>query len=449
VKAWEQPLVQLVGGFLLLGLFAWWTFQIISLPPVLRNLFEEDQAIGRAAGSIPEEDLFQQELNRLPAPSENHAPEVSALLQRLQALAPIPYVLQIALQRDAATPPREDRPPWSETELRALASAQAALREAWFPFLSGAEPDWKRFPDSTALFRFQGDFLSTDWRTLADLVNLRPGQPQDRDSLGDPEFTLAYLRQIRKAGSIHWNETDVVYAAARRVKIVETQVLPADFPLESLIAIRDGLGPAPTLEDLRAGLEADRALFIRIARYLESLPGETTAAAGLARWLGNKVEGGWILQESGNFSRAQELAADLNRKAFELDSLLQKTFLTAPAWHQWLAGNPEVGLSLLLVRGLAGLRYFEETRTEFIVTQAALEVRLALEAGGMAEARRIPDPLRPGLFFQLQETESEFRTFCSYIPPKADQPASFRLPDSLRPNLNPEAEKISPDAQDR
>ena len=78
--------MRLFSIFLILGIFAWWTFRVVSLPPTLRNLWNEDQAIAEASTPPAKEEKWRIELAKLPAPPEEHAPEVSALLLRLQRL---------------------------------------------------------------------------------------------------------------------------------------------------------------------------------------------------------------------------------------------------------------------------------------------------------------------------------------------------------------------------
>jgi len=327
---------------------------------------------------------------------------------------------------------------------------QTSFKEAWLPFLSSPTPDWKSFPDSIALFRFQGDFLSTDWQVLADLTNPIPQLPQQPEQFQNPEFTLAYLRQIRTLGSLKFGaNTDSEGVANKMMKILETRVIRDDFPTLTLLAVRENLPPPPSLEDLRSGLEADRALFLRAAQFLQSLPTGTSAAAGITRWMDRKAETAWGLNEYGRFRLASELAADLNRKAAELDRLMQKTFLSAPAWRQWLSGNPGYGLSPLLVDGLGGFQAFEQTRSDYLVAKGALDVRILLQTQGAEAARKVPDPLLRGAFFQLEETEDRLTTFCSYTLPGDDEPARIRLPDSLRESLNPAAGKTSPDVPGR
>jgi len=175
----------------------------------------------------------------------------------------------VALQRDASTPAGQEPLPWNEAELQALSVVQTSFREAWLPFLSSPAPDWKNFPDSIALFRFQGDFLSTDWQFFADLPIPTPPRPQQSEPLQDPEFTLAYFRQIRTLGSLKFGvDTDTVSVANKVMKFLETRVIRDDFPAFTLVAVRENLPPPPSLEDLRAGLEADRALFLRAAQFL-------------------------------------------------------------------------------------------------------------------------------------------------------------------------------------
>ena len=403
-----------------------------------------------AATPATAEERFQQELNKLPLPSQEHAPEVAALLQRLRSIPAIPYLLQVALQRDATTDPGRSPPPWNEAERSALNAIHTAFREAWLPFLSNPPPDWKRFPDSIALFRFQGDFLSTDWPALPNLAHPVPQPAQSPETWPDPEFTFAYLRQIRILGSLRLGaETDTVGVAHRVMKILETRVIRDDFPSFTLLAIRGNLPPPPSLEDLRSGLEADRALFLRAAQYLQSLPPGTSAAAGITRWMDKKAEAAWVLNELGRFRLASDLAADLYRKASELDGLTQKTFLSGPAWRQWLSGNPTSGLSPLLADGLGGFQFFEQTRSDYLVAKGALDVRFLLQTQGAEAARKVPDPLLAGSYFQLEETEDRLATFCSYTPTGGDGPFRIRLPDSLRESLNSVDGKTSPDAPGR
>lgn len=449
MKVWQQPAVQVLALFLLLGAFGWWTFRSVSLPTSLRDLFEEDQAIAAAATPGQEEDPWMAEWAKLPPPPEEHAPEVAALLARLQGLPPIPPLLELALRRDAAASPGEPPSPWNESELKALEEVRTAFREAWEPFLAAPPPVWQNHPDSIALFRFQGDFLSADWGAYAELVNLEPGNPQDEDRLDDPEFQLRYLGQLRRLGTLSWSETDGVGVSARIVKLLEEKILPENFTLETLQAVRRSLSAALTLEDLRAGLDADRALLLRAAQYLSSLPAGTSPDLAMARWLGRAADTGRIPWEDEKFPDARAWAAQLKEQAAGLEALRQKTFLAGPAWRQWLAGNPESGLSPWLARRLAGMRFFERNQKEWGVICGALDVRIALEENDGTRARRIPDPLQPGSFFQIEATEAGVRTFCSYIPDGEEQPASFRLPDYLRPAINPTGGKNSPDGPDR
>jgi len=449
MKVWQQPAVQVLALFILLGAFGWWTFRSVSLPTSLRDLFEEDQAIAAAAAPGLEEEARMAEWAKLPPPPQEHAPEVSALLTRLQGLPPIPPLLELALRRDAQASPGETPSPWNESELQALEQVRTAFRQAWEPFLAAPPPAWPTYPDSTALFRFQGDFLSADWGPYAALVNLQPGNPQNRDSLDDPEFQLRYLGQLRRLGTLSWNETDGVGVSARIVKLLEEKVLPENFTLETLQAVRRSLSAALSPEDLRAGLDADRALLLRAAQYFSSLPAGTPPDFAVARWLGRAVGTDGILLEGGTFPDARALANHLQQQAAGLDALRQKTFLAGPAWRQWLAGNPESGLSPWLGRRLAGMRFFERNRKEWGVIGGALDVRIALEENDGTQARRIPDPLQPGSFFQIEETDAGMRTFCSYVPDGETQPASFPLPAYLRLELNPADGKKPPDGQGR
>ena len=148
LKIWERTAVRLFTIFLILGIFAWWTFRVVSLPPTLRNLWNEDQAIAEASTPPAKEENWRVDLTKLPAPPEEHAPEVSALLLRLQRLPPIPYALRTALQRNASTPEGQPFPPWSGEEKQALRGSLAIFYEA---FKKGAQLYLATFSDPYAI----------------------------------------------------------------------------------------------------------------------------------------------------------------------------------------------------------------------------------------------------------------------------------------------------------
>ena len=441
MKLWERPAPRLLAVFFLLGLFAWWIFGVVSLPPSVRNLFEEDQAVVSAATPEPEEERFRKEVLRLPSPPRDHAPEVVALLQRLQNLPSLPYILEVALQRDAATPQGGAFTPWNETELQTLREVQTAYLNAWEPFLSGPKPDWVRFPDSILLFRSSFFLLKLNQR-LADLLTYQPGQADQRrftsDPRQNPEFFLSLLRQCRTLGAVRfgqlqWEGTETVRAAELMTQCVAEILAEPDFPLPALVTIRANLTPAPDLSEMRAGLSADRSLFLRTAEYLESLPPSASAQAGLTRLLQSDFESEWYLARAGKPASAQELGALLRRDASQLGLLEQKTFLPAPAWRQWLSGNPGVGLSPLLAQGLGGFLEFEATRSAYLVTQAALDARISWEQAGIEAVRKIPDPARPGSFFRVEESDEGVRLFSSLVRAGDTNNLSFLFPRSGNP----------------
>ena len=437
MRFWERPLIQLLAVFLLLGLFAWWTFQTVSLPPVLRDLFEEDEAIATAATPATEEEQFQQELARLPSPPENHAPEVAALRERLRNLPPIPYIVSNAMARDTATPKGETPPPWSDLELQNLRSIQAAYFGAWEPFLSGPAPDWKNFPDSILFFRSKTSPILATSKDYAKILQYVPGGQSEQPSWTWVEFSVKYLRQAQGVGAVRfgvglssWSMTDTVSTAEMARKITTSLITQDNYPLEDLQALRAILPAEPSLENLRDGLDGDRSLFLRTADFLESLPPSTAAKTGIVKWLQDDSDAEWYLRKAGQPPLANDLAALLRRDAEQLEILRQKTFLPGPAWRQWLSGNPGAGLTPMLAQGLGGFKEFEATRQAYRVTQAALDARIALEEGGINAARRIPDPARSGSFLQVEETESGIRISSFYTPEGQTNALSFLVPAS-------------------
>ena len=437
MRVWERPFVQLLAVFFLLGLFAWWTFQTVSLPPVLRDLFVEDEAIATAATPATEEEQFQQELARLPSPPENHAPEVAALRERLRNLPPIPYIVSNAMTRDAATPQDETPPAWSDLELQSLRSIQAAYFAAWEPFLSGPAPDWKSFPDSILFFRSKNNPSLGTSKDYARILRYLPGGESEPPSWTWVEFSVKYLRQTWGVGAVRlggdlssWSTTDTVSTAEKAGKITASLIAQENYPLEDLQALRSILPAEPSLENLRNGLDGDRSLFLRMADFLESLPPSTAARTGIVKWLPDDSDADWYLRNAGQPPLAKDLASLLRQDAEQLEILRQKTFLPGPAWRHWLSGNPGAGLTPLLAQGLGGFKEFEAIRQAYRVTQAALDARIALEEGGVNAARRIPDPSRSGSFLQVEETESGIRISSFYIPEGQTNGLSFLVPAS-------------------
>jgi len=438
VKVWERPLVQLFAVFLLLGLFAWWTFQTVSLPPVLRDLFEEDSAIATAAIPPTEEERFQQELSRLPAPPENHAPEVAALLERLRNLPPVPYIVQAARQRDAAVSQGETAPPWSAEELAALNQMAEVFQKAWKPFLDSSPIAWDRYPDSARLFRSQ----------ISELKDMPPGYDFSSYFLLNPDLNL--YKPLRHLGALQfgsdfllsngWAGLDTV-SLAMTTKIFFLELAP--FTNESYAA-----PPPPRIEDLRLGLRSDRSLFLSSSRYLETLPPDTPAPVALGKFLGNQEQAEWFLKRVPLIKTSAELARHLRNDAEQILSLENKTFLAAPAWRQWLE-NPASGLSPTLRESLEGLRGFEQARLGYQVSVALSEAVGKIQAGDVPGAKQMVDPAQPGAFLQVQEAEGRF-TVSSILPSSVDPQARTSMvfpPQEPTPSLNPSTGKTSPDAQ--
>jgi len=418
VKVWERPVVQLLAVFLLLGLFAWWTFQTVSLPPVLRDLFEEDSAIATAAIPPTEEERFQQELSRLPAPPENHAPEVAALLQRLRNLPPPPYILQVARQRDNAVRQGDTAPAWNPAELAAEAQSKAAFLAAWEPFLGGPPVEWEKYPDSARLFR----------SNLFNLLENPSGQNFAEELFFGPDFRfvkiLKGLGTLRFGSLSSWSFTDTVILS-KSLLDKTTSFQGSDDLLRTTIA---NFPPPPTVDDLRSGLRVDRSLFLSAAQYLEGLPPSTSAKLGLTSFLDEPRDAEWFLGRlpKPNFD-VIGLAAHLRQASQQISSLEQKTFLPYQAWRQWLAGNPSQGLPVILAESLQGIQEFETIRTRHQLTQAFLRAALTFREAGLDASRQTPDPARPGQFLQVETSDTGTVISTLWQPDPATEPPSFTL----------------------
>lgn len=436
MKPWQRPLTQVLLVILLLGLFAWWTLQTVSLPPAVRNLFEEDQAVVAAASPPPTEEGWRAESDRLPPWPQEHAPEVTALLERLKNLPPMPYLLANALARDAAIPRDQKPPPWSAEEISALEDFQQTYLQAWQPFLEGPAPDWPKYPDSILLFRSTMLLLGQN-KKAAQLLTYRPGERKSVDCVSNPEeapeLMLPLLRQCRNLGAIRfgilqWEYSETIRTAEFTANGVMNLVSEPGVSREWLESLRAGLAPAPTMLDLRASLAADRALFLRAAEFMENLPLGTTAPAGLFRLLRDEGDARWYLRSSGNPQTASEVGLQLRRDVEQLENLRQKTFLSGPAWRQWLSEDPGQGLNPLLAKGLGGFLAFESVRMNYLVALSALEARIALEREGLEAARGVPDPARPGSFFQAEAKPEGVLLSSAYIPPGKTNALSFFVP---------------------
>lgn len=427
--------MRLFSIFWILGIFAWWTFRAVSLPPSLRNLWNEDQAIAEAATPPAKEESWLAESGKLPALPEEHAPEVSSLLFRLKTLPPIPYALQTALQRNASTPEGQPLPPWSEEEKLALRESLAIFYEAWQPFLSGPVPDWKSFPDSILLFRSQNQPVWKNILAYQKLLDINTGTPEQTVSAQRFGFYLSYFRQTRNLSAIRfgwdlsdWSMSETISTSAQTARTLQATVSDGEYSLEDLRGFRAALAPAPSLEDLRSSLDADRSLYLRTADYLAALPAGTRARPALRRWLGNDSDASWYFTKASEPATAADLAEWLRRDAEQLELLRQKTYLAGPAWRHWLSGDPADGLSPTLAQGLGGFQDFEKVRMKYLITQAALDVRIALEEGGLSAARRIPDPARPGSFLVVEQSPAGIRVSSRHVPEDGTDGLSFLLP---------------------
>ena len=413
MRVWERPFVRLLAAFLLLGLLALWTFQTVSLPPVLRDLFEEDETIAAVAVPLTEEERLEQELARLPSPPENHAPEVAALLQRLRALPPVPAIVQIARQRDASLREGETAPPWSPEERAAESRMAEAYQQAWEPFLASAPIAWEKYPDSARLFRSQ----------LSQLKETPKGYGFSSYFLLFPDFNL--YRPLRHLGALRFG-TDFLlrngWAALDTVSLAETTRIffmdPAGFTESS---DPDSTPPPPRIEDIRLGLRSDHALFLSASGYLETLPPETPALIALQKFLGDQTNAKWFLERIPGVKSSSQLARHLRREADQILSLENKTFLAAPAWRQWL-GNASSGLSPTLRDSLGGLRDFERIRLQYQVSAALWQALEKIKAGDVGAAERIMDPAQPQTFLRVEERETGFAV-SSALPPLEDATA--------------------------
>ena len=399
--------------FLVLGLFALWTFRTVSLPPALRDLFEEDETIAAVAVPLTEEERLQQELARLPAPPENHAPEVAALLQRLRALPPVPAIVQIARQRDASLREGETAPPWSPEELAAESRMAEAYLKAWEPFFASAPIAWEKYPDSARLFRSQ----------LSQLKEIPPGYGFSNYFLLFPDFNL--YRPLRHLGALRFG-TDFLlsngWAGLDTVSLAETT---RNFFMDPVVFTEssspESTPPPPRIEDIRLGLRSDHALFLSAAGYLETLAPETPALIALQRFLGDRTNAEWFLERISGVKTSSQLARHLRRDADQILSLENKTFLSAPAWRQWLE-NASSGLSPALRDSLGGLRDFERIRFQYQVSTALLQALEKIQAGDVRAAERIMDPAQPQTFLRVEEGETGFAV-SSALPPPEDASA--------------------------
>lgn len=413
-----------MGVLVLLGLLAWWTFRVVSLPPLLRNLFDEDEAVATAATPPSEEEVFQKELARLPPPPETHDPQVADLIARLRVLPMVPTVLVRAVERDQATPKDQTPAAWSEEELTALKDYQEVFRNAWEPFLSGPRPAWGTFPFSAIFFRSHFPRLSGGDKNLFHYGFYRATQPETwrRGWENEPEFIFRFSRQCSELGMLRfgtlggWALLDATSLTAFCEETIRNSdfffTLPPSQDPETLLA----LAPVPpTIETLRQGLQVDRVIFLKSAEYLQSLPPGTPATVALTRLWENKSDAEWFLRRANDPKTAQELAEIFRMGADQVGSFEQKTYLSGPAWRQWLAGDLNIGIHPLFKDAWKGLQEFEQKNLEYRVALAFLRASAAYRQSGLEGMRNIPDPARPGSFLTLTSSTNDI-TLSSALP---------------------------------
>jgi len=239
-----------------------------------------------------------------------------------------------------------------------------------------------------------------------------PEQPQTwgHQLESQPEFYLRLFRQSTTIGTLRfgtfsgWAVTDVTSSA----KYSEETIRKSDyFFFDSSLDPRGLLSlspPPPTISTLRAGLRTDRAVFLRSAEYLQSLPMGTAVQVALTRLLGDREDAEWFIRNVNHPKTAQELATILQQGANQIGSLEQKTFFSGPAWRQWLAGDLGSGLNPAIAGALTGIQEFEQTALKYQVALAFLNAASAFRESGVEGMRKIPDPARPGFFLTVTES---------------------------------------------
>ena len=384
--------------------------------------------------SQQEKILLEKALAELPDPPSNHSPEVTQLILRLNELQAFPSALVQAVKRDRDTPKEQPPPSWSELELEALRNYQAKFRLAWEPFLSGPVPDWERFPDSAIFFRSQFPPMSPSYRDTFSYGFYEAGQPQSWsiEPANQPEFYLRLFQKTSTLGTLRfgslssWAATDAVCAA----RLCEEMIRKSDYFFspqtqnpEELIPLAP---PAPTVETLRKGLKTDKAVFARTAEYLESLPPQTPAKFGLTRLLTDEGDASWFVSHVDHPKTVRDLAAILRQGAEQIGSLEQKTFLSGPAWRQWLSGDLDKGLNPALRESLKGMQEFEQTTMQYRVALAFLQASAGYRRSGLEGMRKIPDPARPGSFLTVTDSTNGM-TLSSAFQPKEGENYSYTL----------------------
>ena len=411
----QRSIQQLVAVFILLSAIAWWITGRVAVSHSVREFFLGDEETSTQPESSPgdqEKVLIEKAVAELPPPPAEHSPEVAELITRLAELQTIPAILVNAVKRDRETPKEQTPPAWSHAEVQALRDYQAKFRQAWEPFLSGPAPDWAKFPDSAIFFRSHFPPIDNSYREILGYGFYESEQPPSWGGEPDdqPEFFLRLLRQTTNLGALRfgglsgWAVTDMV----RGAKLSEEMVRKSDYFFsprsqnpEELLSLAP---PPPTVVTLREGLKTDRAVFSETARYLESLPPQTPAKIGLTRLLEDEGDASWFVSHVNNPKTVRDLATILRQGADQISLLEQKTYLSGPAWRQWLRGNLETGISPALQGSLEGIQDFEKTTLEYQVSLAFLQASAAYRKSGVEGMRNIPDPARPGSFLTITDS---------------------------------------------
>lgn len=439
----QRPLQNLLAVFILLGAIAWWITGRVAVSHSVRDFFIGEEEAAKPPEDSPgdqENALIEKALAGLPRPPAEHSPEVADLIARLAELQTIPAILVNAVKRDRDTPKDETPAAWSEAELEALKNYQEKFGEAWEPFLSGPQPDWEKFPDSAIFFRSHFPLVDKEYKDLLRYGFYQAGQPGNWEQPlgGHPDFLLRLLRQSTSLGTLRygsfsgWGVTDSVYLTSWATKVFQESGYffppPSADPKELLLLTP----PPPTIKTLREGLKTDRAVFLRTAEYLESLPAETPAGMALTRLLGNKFDADWFLTHVDGPKTTRALATTIRQGAEQIALLEQRTYLSGAAWRQWVAGTPDQDLAPSLRGALDGCKEFEKTQMEYQVALAFTKAAIAFQENGLEGIRKISDPARPGSYLVIT-TSTNGTTLSSAYQKKPGESLSVSLETAPSP----------------
>jgi hypothetical protein len=437
-----RSLQQLSAVLLLLAAMAWWITGRLAISHSVREFFlgeQESPTQPEASPGEQEKVLLDKILAELPPPPSQHCPEVATLIQRLQELQNIPALVAQAVQRDRNTPKDQTPASWSEAELEALRDYQAKFREAWEPFLSGPTPEWAKYPDSAIFFR-EFPPMTDSYRDIFHYAFYEAELPQSwgGESENQAEFYLRLFRQTTNLGTLRygslsgWGMTD----ATSGVKISEMMIRKAGyffFPRSQSPEELPLWTPSPpTVATLREGLKTDRAVFLRSAQYLESLPPQTPAKIGLTRLLGDEGDASWFVSHVNNPKTVRDLATILRQGADQIGSLAQKTYLSGPAWRHWLTGDLGSGMNPSLRGALEGMAEFEQVQMRYQVSLAFLQASAAYRKSGVEGMQNISDPAQPGSFLSVTSSSNGI-TLSSAFLEKEGKNYSF----TFEPTPNP------------